>query len=160
MRDLNFSYRYSILGKDCDITINSQITFTAFIKYILSDNTDLILLKITQVNPQTLLLLNGDELSPLRSDAKTMQPQIQSPLENQLDFKNASGKEILKYLEMFEWKLEYFKKFENFKPARERERAVRKIIGELETKYCKKCPGRHMIQTFRDMTDDETKVRF
>ena len=89
-----------------------------------------------------------------------MQPQIESALENQLDFKNASGKEILKYLQKFEWKLEYFTKFENFKPARERERAAREIVGELERKYCKKCPGRCMIQTFRDITDDETKVRF
>ena len=77
-----------------------------------------------------------------------MQPQSESPLENQLDFKNASGKEILKYLDQFEWKPEYLKKFEKFKPARER--AVREIVGKLETKYCEKCPGRHMVQIFRD----------
>ena len=43
LRDLNLSYRYSVVEKDCDITINSQVTFTVFIKYILSDNTYLIL---------------------------------------------------------------------------------------------------------------------
>ena len=158
LRDFNFSYRYPVLGKDCDITINSQVTFTAFIKYILSDNPDLILIKITQVNSQPLLLLKKDELSPPKSDDETMQPQSQSPLENQLDFKNASGKEILKYLDQFEWKLEYLKKFEKFKPAKER--AVREIVGKLETKYCEKCPGRHMVQIFRDMVDDETKMKF
>ena len=82
----------------------------------------------------------------------------ESSLGNQLDFKNASGKEILKYLDKFEWKPEYLKKFEKFEPARER--AVREIVGKLETRYCEKCPGRHMIQTFRDMADDETKERF
>ena len=92
--------------KDCDITISSKVTFTSFIKYyyILSDNTDLILVKIAQVNPQPLLLLKEDGLSPSKSYDKTMQPQSESPLENQLDFKNASGKEILKYLDKFEWK--------------------------------------------------------
>ena len=85
-----------------------------------------------------------------------MQPQSESPLENQLDFKNASGKEILKYLDKFEWKLGYLKKIEKFKPARER--SVREIVGKLEIKYCEKCPGTHMIQTLRDMVDDETKV--
>ena len=87
LRDFNFSYRYTGLGKDCDITINSQVTFTAFIKYILSDNPDLILIKITQVNSQPLLLLKKDELSPPKSDDETMQPQSESSLENQLDFK-------------------------------------------------------------------------
>ena len=159
MRDLNFSYRYPVLEKDCDITIKLQVTFTAFIKYILSDNTDLILLKITQVNSQPLLLFKKDELSTLKSDDKTtMQLQSESPLENELDFKNASGKKTLKYLDKFEWKPEYLKKFEKFKPARER--AVREIVGKLETKYCEKCPGRHTIQKFRDMADDETKARF
>ena len=109
LRDFNFSYRYPVLGKDCDITINSQVTFTAFIKYILSDNPDLILIKITRVNSQPLLLLKKDELSPPKSDDETMQPQSESPLENQLDFKNASRKEILKYLDQFEWKPEHFK---------------------------------------------------
>ena len=42
-----------------------------------------------------------------------MQPQNESPPENQLDFKNASGKEILKYLDTFEWKPEYLKKSED-----------------------------------------------
>ena len=74
LRDFNFSYRYPVLGKDCDITINSQVTFTAFIKYILSDNPDSILIKITQVNSQPLLLLKKDELSPPKSDDETMQP--------------------------------------------------------------------------------------
>ena len=49
-------------------------------------------------------------------------------------------------------------KFEWKSPARER--AVREIDGKLETKNCEKCPDRHMIQTFRDTVDDETKVRF
>ena len=131
LRDFNFSYRYPVWRKDCDITINSHVTFTAFIKYILSDNTDLILVKTAQVNPQPLLLLKEDELSALKSDDKTMQPQSESLLENQLDFKNASGKEILKYLDKFEWKPEYLKKFEKFKPAAER--TVREIVGKLGT---------------------------
>ena len=38
---------------------------------------------------------------------RTMQPQIKSPPKNKLDFKNASGKEILKYLDKFEWKPVY-----------------------------------------------------
>ena len=42
-----------------------------------------------------------------------MQPQSESPPENQLDFKNASGKEIQKYLDKFEWKPEYLKKSED-----------------------------------------------
>ena len=42
-----------------------------------------------------------------------MQPQSESPPENQLDFKNASGKEILKYLDKIEWKPEYLKKSED-----------------------------------------------
>ena len=83
------------------------------------------------MNPQPLLLLKEDELSPLKSDDKTMHPQSESPLENQLDFKNASGKEILKYLDKFEWKPEYLKKFEKFKPATER--TVREIVGKLGT---------------------------
>ena len=103
LRDFSFSYRYPVLENNCDITINSKVTFTAFIKYILSDNTDLIFVKLTQVNSQPSLLLEEDELSPPKSDDKTMQPQSESPLENQLDFKNASGKEILKYLDKFEW---------------------------------------------------------
>ena len=68
LRDSNLSYRYRVMEKDCDITINSQVTFTAFIKYIISDNTDLILVNITQVNSQSLLLLKEDELSPPKSD--------------------------------------------------------------------------------------------
>ena len=31
LRDFNFSYRYPYLEKDCDITINSQVTFTALL---------------------------------------------------------------------------------------------------------------------------------
>ena len=42
LRDFNFSY--------IDITNSSQVTFNAFIKYILSNDSDLILVKITQVN--------------------------------------------------------------------------------------------------------------
>ena len=61
-------------------------------------------------------------------------------------------------MDQFEWKPEYLKKFEKFKPARER--AVREIVGKLETKYCEKCPGRHMVQIFRDMVDDDTKMKF
>ena len=56
----------------------------------------LILLKITQVNSQPLLLLKEDELSPPRSDDKTMQPQSESPLDNQLDFKNCPWQRDLK----------------------------------------------------------------
>ena len=70
--------------------------------YILSDNPDLILVKLTQVNSQPLLLLKKDELSPPKTDDETMQPQSGSPPENQLDFKNASGRQILKYLDKFE----------------------------------------------------------
>ena len=70
-----------------DITINSQVTFIAFIKYILSDNPDLILVKITQVNSQPLLLFKEDKLSPPKSDDENMQPRSESPPENQLDFK-------------------------------------------------------------------------
>ena len=40
---------------------------------------------------------------------RTMQPQSKSPPKNKLDFKNASGKEILKYLD----KSEYLKKSED-----------------------------------------------
>ena len=43
-----------------------------------------------------------------------MQPQSESPPENQLNFKNASGKDILKYLDKFKWKPEYLKKSEDF----------------------------------------------
>ena len=52
------------------------------------------------MNSQPLLLEN--ELSPPKSDDETMQPQSESHLENQLDLKNPSGKEILKYLDKFE----------------------------------------------------------
>ena len=86
-----------------------KVTFNAFIKYILSDNPDLIIVKITQVNSLPSLLLKKDELSPPKSDDETMQLQSESP-ENELDFKDASGKEILKYLGKFEWKPEYLKK--------------------------------------------------
>ena len=41
-----------------------------------------------------------------------MQPQSESP-ENQLDFNDASNKEILKYLDKFERKPEYLKISEN-----------------------------------------------
>ena len=43
----------------------------------------------------------------------TMQLQSKSPPKSKLDFKNASGKEILKYLDKFELKPEYFKKSED-----------------------------------------------
>ena len=62
------------------------------------------------MNSQPLLLLKEDELSPPKSDDETMQPRSESPPENQLDFKNAGGKEILKYLDKFKWKPEYLKK--------------------------------------------------
>ena len=42
----------------------------------------------------------------IKSDDETMQPQSEAHPENQLDLKNASGKEILKYLDKFEWKSE------------------------------------------------------
>ena len=58
------------------------------------------------MNSQPLLLLKEDELSPPKSDDETMQPQSEAHPENQLDLKNASGKEILKYLDKFEWKSE------------------------------------------------------
>ena len=74
------------MEKDCDMTINSQVTFTAFIKYLVLDNTDLILVKIKQVNSQPLLLLKEDKLLPPKNDDETMQPQNESPLENQLAF--------------------------------------------------------------------------
>ena len=61
------------------------------------------------MNSQPLLLPKEDELLPPKSDDETMQPQSESHPENQLDLKNASGKEILKYLDKFEWKLEYLK---------------------------------------------------
>ena len=104
LRDFNFFYRYPALTLP-----NSQVTFNAFIKYILSDNPDLTLVKSTQVNSQPLLLLKEDELSPPKSDDETMQPQSESRPENRLDVKDASGKEILKYLDKFEWKPEYLK---------------------------------------------------
>ena len=75
LRDFNFSYRYPVLEKDFDIIINSQVTFTTFINYILSENTNLTLLKITQVNSQPLMILKEEELSPPKSDDKTIQPQ-------------------------------------------------------------------------------------
>ena len=61
------------------------------------------------MNSQSLLLLKEDELSPPKDDNETMQPQSESAPENQLDFKNASGKEILKYLGKFERKPQYLK---------------------------------------------------
>ena len=51
------------------------------------------------MNAQPSLLLKEDELSHPKSDDETMQLQSESHLENKMDFKNASGKEILKYLE-------------------------------------------------------------
>ena len=65
------------------------------------------------MNSQPLLLLKEDKLSPPKNDDETMQPRSESPPENQLDFKNASGKEILKYVDKFEWKPEYLKKSED-----------------------------------------------
>ena len=59
------------------------------------------------MNSQPLLLLEEDEFSAPKSDDETMQSRSESPPENQLDFKNASGKEILKYLDKFEQKPEY-----------------------------------------------------
>ena len=61
------------------------------------------------MNSQPLLLLKEDELSPPKSDDETKQPESESHPENQLDNKNASGKEILKYLDKFEWEPEYLK---------------------------------------------------
>ena len=61
------------------------------------------------MNSQSLLLLKEDELSSPKSYDETMQPQSESHPENQLDLKNASGKDILKYLDKFEWKPEYLK---------------------------------------------------
>ena len=61
------------------------------------------------MNSQPLLPLKENELSPPKSDDETMQPQSESHPENQLDIKNASGKEILKYLDKLEWKPEYLK---------------------------------------------------
>ena len=55
-------------------------------------------MKSTQVNSQPFLLLKEDV-----SDDETMQPQSESHPGNQLDLKDASGKEILKYLDKFEW---------------------------------------------------------
>ena len=60
--------------------------FNALIKYILSDNPYLILVKITHVNSQPLLPLEEDELSPPKNDDETMQPQSESYPENLLDF--------------------------------------------------------------------------
>ena len=54
------------------------------------------------MNSQPLQLLNEDELSPPKSDDETMQPQSDSYPGNKLDRENASGKEILKYLDKFE----------------------------------------------------------
>ena len=54
------------------------------------------------MNSQPLLLLKEDELSPPKSDDEIMQPQSESLSENQLDCKNVSGNEILKYLDKFE----------------------------------------------------------
>ena len=61
------------------------------------------------MNFQPLLLLKENELSPPKSDDETMQYQSESHPENQLDLKNVSGEEILKYLDKFEWKPEYLK---------------------------------------------------
>ena len=61
------------------------------------------------MNSQPLLLLKEDELSSPKSDDETMQPQSESHPENKLDLKNASGKEILKNFDKFEWKPEYLK---------------------------------------------------
>ena len=83
-----------------DITSNSQVTFNALNKYFLSDNPDLIPVKSTQVNSLPLLLLKEDEISPPKSDDETMQPQSESHPENQLDLKNACGKEILTLIYM------------------------------------------------------------
>ena len=56
------------------------------------------------MNSQPLiLLLKEDELSLPKSDDETMQPQSKSHRENQLNLKNASGKEILKYLDKSEY---------------------------------------------------------
>ena len=59
------------------------------------------------MNSQPLLLFKENELSPPKSDNGTMQLQGESHPENQLDLKNVSDKEILKYLDKFEWKPEY-----------------------------------------------------
>ena len=61
------------------------------------------------MNSQPLLLLYENELSPPKSDNEIMQPQNESHPENQFDLKNASSKEILKYLDKFEWKPKYLK---------------------------------------------------
>ena len=61
------------------------------------------------VNSRPLLLLKEDELSNHKSDDETTQPQSELHPENQLDLKIASGKDILKYLDRFEWKPEYLK---------------------------------------------------
>ena len=59
------------------------------------------------MNSQPLLLFKENELSPPKSDNGTMQLQGEAHPENQLDLKNVSDKEILKYLDKFEWKPEY-----------------------------------------------------
>ena len=171
--DCQFQYITGFAGKEYAVTIHSQITFNAFMRYMNTVKQDLVLVKVSKVTVSTQTvqsietienssLHHTNEVESKKSEdlSSTGMLELSQPSQNEsdnIDLKSATGKEAIHYLDCREWKPDYIKKFDKLKPTRER--AIRELIGKLEPRSCEICPSKHIIQTFRNFVDDDVKEK-
>ena len=169
--DYQFQYITGFAGKEYAVTIHSQITFNALMRYMNTIKQDLVLVKVSRVTVSTQTvqsietienssLHHTNEVESKKSEdlSSTGMLELSQPPQNEsdnIDLKSATGKEAIHYLDCREWKPDYVKKFDKLKPTRER--AIRELIGKLEPRSCEICPSKHIIQTFKNFVDDDVK---
>ena len=63
---------------------------------------------------------------------------------------DATGKDVIRWLESVKWKTSYLMKIEGLSDAvRLRARAIKELIGPLEEVSCQTCKPHHKIETFK-----------
>ena len=99
------------MGKPHQIKLNSQVTFKAFINYLSSNKTLLVLLKVEQVSSENRLSPMELSVSLEKNDVDDVELQIDhtdtltTPSKTMviLNLKTSSGKDILKWLDCEDW---------------------------------------------------------
>ena len=115
------------MGKAHQIELNSQVTFKAFINYLSSNKTLLVLLKVEQVSSENRLSPVKLSVSLEKNDVDDVELQnyhtdtLTTPSKTMVipNLKTSSGKDILKWLDCEDWAPRCLEKLESEKIARE-----------------------------------------
>ena len=154
-----------IMGKPHQIKLNSQVTFKAFINYLSSNKTLLVLLKVEQVSSENRLSPMELSVSLEKNDVDDVELQndhtdtLTTPSKTMVipNLKTSSGKDVLKWLNCEDWAPRCLEKLESVKMARER--AFRELVGQLEIKRCETCRNQHTINILRTVIHEEVEKR-